>query len=236
MSVLNLEFNAGGGGRQPRNKRTIKVWLGIGLVAAVLGVGSTLASTITLNGGGTTEFGQGYSQTVSCAGGTHVVSVTPISTFDNGSNTFYVGQVKVSGIPSVECAGVDFSVSLYDAAGSPDPILLSDMMRTAHVWFANNCPIAGNSAALCDPATPSPTAVGTLIWYTDPSGNIVAADNANSLDVHIASDISKGTFTLTLPYLGATTTKAADLGKIVIETQPDQNGFDFWSNNLAVLS
>ena len=58
MSILNLEFNAGSGGRAPRNKRAVKVWVGIGLVAAVLGVGSTLASTITLNNGGATEFGQ----------------------------------------------------------------------------------------------------------------------------------------------------------------------------------
>ena len=237
MSILNLEFSAGGGGRSPRNKRTVKVWVGIGLVAAVLGVGSTLASTITLNNGGTTEFGQGYSTTVSCAGGAHTVSVTPISTFDNATNNFYVGQVKVSGIPAVDCAGVDFAISLYDNVPSPDPILLTDTMRTAHVWFANNCPVTGNAAAVCDPAiNPSPTAVGTLIWYTLSDGSIQAADNTNALDAHIASDVNNGNFTITLPYIGANSTKAADLGKIVIETQPDQNGFDFWSNSLAVLS
>jgi len=237
MSILNLEFSAGGGGRSPRNKRTVKVWVGIGLVAAVLGVGSTLASTITLNNGGTTEFGQGFSTTVSCAGGTHTVAVTPISTFDNTANEFYVGQVKVSGIPPDECAGVDFAISLYDNVGTPDPILLTASMRTAHVWFANNCPVTGNAAAVCDPAVnSSPTAAGTLIWYTLPDGSIQAVDNTNTSDANITSNVSNGTFTITLPYLGASSTKAADLGKIVIETQPDQNGFDFWSNSLAVLS
>jgi len=236
MSILNLEFSAGGGGRAPRNKRAVKVWVGIGLVAAVLGVGSTLASTITLNNGGTTEFGQGFSTTVSCAGKTQSVSVTPISAFDNTANDFYVGQVKVTGIPAVECAGVDFAISLYDNAGTADPILLTSTMRTAHVWFANNCPVVGNSAAVCDPANPTNQAVGTLIWYTLPDGTIQAADNSNALDANILSDVNNGTFTITLPYLGANSTKAADLGKIVVETQPDQNGFDFWSNSLAPLS
>ena len=236
MSILNLEFNAGSGGRAPRNKRAVKVWIGIGLVAAVLGVGSTLASTITLNNGGTTEFGQGFSTTVSCAGGAHTVSVTPISAFDNTSNEFYVGQVKVTGIPAVECAGVDFAISLYDNAGSPDPILLTNTMRTAHVWFANNCPVIENTAAVCDPANPTNQLVGTMIWYALPDGSVLAADNTVSEDAHIVSDVNNGTFTITLPYLGTNSTKAADLGKIVIETQPDQNGFDFWSNTLAVLS
>jgi hypothetical protein len=69
-----------------------------------------------------------------------------------------------------------------------------------------------------------------------PDGTIQAADNTNALDANILSDVNNGTFTITLPYLGTSSTKAADLGKIVIETQPDQNGFDFWSNSLAVLS
>jgi hypothetical protein len=109
-------------------------------------------------------------------------------------------------------------------------------MRTAHVWFANNCPVVGNTAAVCDPANPTTQAAGTLIWYTMPDGTIQAADNTSALDANILSDVNNGTFTITLPYLGTSSTKAADLGKIVIETQPDQNGFDFWSNSLAVLS
>jgi len=110
-------------------------------------------------------------------------------------------------------------------------------MRTAHVWFANNCPVTGNAAAVCDPAiNPSPTAAGTLIWVANPDGSIQAADNTIALDAHIVSEVNNGNFTITLPYLGANSTKAADLGKIVIETQPDQNGFDLWSFNQAVLS
>ena len=234
MSILNLEFSAGGGGRSPRNKRTVKVWVGIGLVAAVLGVGSTLASTITLNNNNTTEFGQGVSTTISCAGTTHSISVTPVSVFDNIANEFYVGQVKVTGIPPVECAGVDFAISLYDNV-NPDPILMTETMRTANVWFANNCPVAGNTAMACNSPDAGPNLVGTLIWYTLPDGSFTAADNANQLDANIKPDVINGAFTITLPYLGPLSTKASDLGKVVIETQPDQNGFDLYNFNSALL-
>lgn len=80
MSLLNLNSPAG---RGPRGKSSSRAWMGIGLVIAVLGIGSTFASNITLNQpGGTTEFGQGVTQTVYC-GGDQSVTITPISTYQN---------------------------------------------------------------------------------------------------------------------------------------------------------
>jgi hypothetical protein len=67
--------------------------MGVGLLAAVLGFGSTFAASITLNQpGGTTEFGQGVTQSVYC-GGTQSVTITPISVFQN--------TVKSTGTPAV---------------------------------------------------------------------------------------------------------------------------------------
>ena len=118
MSILNLDFQSGGA-TPPRSKRAVKFWVGIGLIAAVLGVGSTLASTITLNNGNATEFGQGVSTSIFCGGTEQTIQVTPVSLFDNTAvdtaTAFIVGQVKVTGIPAA-CAGVDFVVSLYDNA------------------------------------------------------------------------------------------------------------------------
>jgi hypothetical protein len=108
-------------------------------------------------------------------------------------------------------------------------------MRTAHVWFANNCPVAGNTAMACNSPDAGPNLVGTLIWYTLPDGSIQVADNANQLDANIKPDIINGAFTITLPYLGPLSTKASDLGKVVIETKPDQNGFDLYNFNNALL-
>jgi hypothetical protein len=74
--------------------------MGIGLVIAVLGIGSTFASNITLNQpGGTTEFGQGVTQTVYC-GGDQSVTITPISTYVNtvvGSPTGGSDEVSFTG-------------------------------------------------------------------------------------------------------------------------------------------
>ena len=80
MSLLNLNSPAG---RSPRGKNSSRAWMGFGLVIAVLGIGSTFASNITLNQpGGTTEFGQGVTETVYC-GGDRTVTVTPISAYQN---------------------------------------------------------------------------------------------------------------------------------------------------------
>lgn len=85
MSILNL---GGPTSRPSRNPRTVKVWIGIGLIAAVLGIGSTLAANITINGGNTTEFGQGVQRTIYCGAGHDQeakISVTPVATFDNAA-------------------------------------------------------------------------------------------------------------------------------------------------------
>ena len=147
MSILNLN---GPSGRAPRSKSAVKVWMGIGLVIAVLGVGSTLASTITINGNNKTEFGQGVQKTVYC-GGKQSITVTPVSQFlnkkdslsslssgssddptssndptssDNSAGSFYLSGIKVSDIPS-DCSGVDFVLSVYDLDGTPTPVVIS---------------------------------------------------------------------------------------------------------------
>ena len=80
MSLLNLNTSAG---RAPRGKKSLKMFMGAGLLVAVLGIGSTLASNIILNGPElTTEFGQGTTQTVYC-GGDKSVTITPMSAYQN---------------------------------------------------------------------------------------------------------------------------------------------------------
>jgi hypothetical protein len=88
MSILNLNTPQGQG---PIGKKKTKVWMGVGLLVAVLGLGSTFASNITLNSSAGTEFGQGVTQTVFCGGNSADVAVTPISSY---SNTEIVDQVN----------------------------------------------------------------------------------------------------------------------------------------------
>jgi hypothetical protein len=56
--------------------------MGFGLAIAVLGIGSTFAANININGGQDTEFGQGRTRTVYC-GGDQEVTIAPISTYVN---------------------------------------------------------------------------------------------------------------------------------------------------------
>jgi hypothetical protein len=56
--------------------------MGFGLAIAVLGIGSTFAANININGGQDTEFGQGRTRTVFC-GGDEKVTIAPISTYVN---------------------------------------------------------------------------------------------------------------------------------------------------------
>jgi hypothetical protein len=87
MSLLNLNSPQG---RSPRGKQSSRVWMGFGLIIAVLGLGSTFAANININNNDTSEFGQGVTQTVYCgdtADVPTVITVTPISAFVNSVET-----------------------------------------------------------------------------------------------------------------------------------------------------
>ena len=114
MDILNL-----GGINEPSeqpSKKKLKVIIGIGLLAGVMGMGSTLAATITLNGGNTVEFGQGVQYVTACDAS---ITVTPTSTFVNGSagsdrtqSNFALTSVKLSGIES-GCEGKTLTLNAY---------------------------------------------------------------------------------------------------------------------------
>ena len=90
--------------------------MGIGALAAVLAVASTLAANININSG-PVEFGQGVAQTTACSGDTQII-VTPQSNFVNSesSTSFSFTGVSISNIPE-ECLGVDFKISAYGESG-----------------------------------------------------------------------------------------------------------------------
>lgn len=102
MSILNLNSPQG---RGPIGKKKTKIWMGVGLLVAVLGFGSTFAANITLNSpGGTTEFGQGVTQSVYC-GGNRSVTVTPFSIYQN--------TVKSADTPAVDTVTANIAVLNY---------------------------------------------------------------------------------------------------------------------------
>lgn len=229
MSILNLN---GPAGRPARGKRAVKVWMGIGLVIAVLGVGSTLASTITINSGQNTEFGQGVERTVYC-GGNQQITIVPISGFINNPDPvpssssqpeddanpvpttppgdFYLSGIKVSDIPD-ECAGVDFVLSVYPASGSNTPIEItgsnSDSVITPNIYWNKTGTSHGDLTAL-SLSKERFVSPGTLASVTP--GTRVEG---------------RGSFTVSFAALNMRHATIDSVSRILIETQDDSFGKD----------
>ena len=89
------------------------------IIGSIVFFQSTFAGNISLNSGRGIEFGQGVSQAVACSGNTDL-TLTPRSSFTNGSpGAHYLQSVIVSNIPD-SCFGVDFTISAYnDSSGTP---------------------------------------------------------------------------------------------------------------------
>ena len=94
MTILNLN---GPAGREPRSKKTVRAWMGVGLVIAVLGLGSTFAANINISNNDESEFGQGVTKTVYCGGTEDEITITPVSAFVNERSNVIPG---VAAVPS----------------------------------------------------------------------------------------------------------------------------------------
>ena len=112
MEILNL-----GGSYEPSTKSRktkFKVLLGVGLVTVVMGMGSTLAASITLSSGSPIEFGQGVATTTACDSS---ITVTPYSTYVNDTATadFLFSSVALSNIDTTTaaCGGKTFVLKAY---------------------------------------------------------------------------------------------------------------------------
>ena len=107
--MLNFDSS----GPMPKGeKKSLKIFLGIGALVGSIALGSTLAASINLNGGGPVEFGQGVTQTVACD--SDGITLTPYSTFSNDSQyaDFYFSSLEVSGVSS-DCSEVTFKLRAY---------------------------------------------------------------------------------------------------------------------------
>jgi len=115
MSLLNLDS----GGKE-RSRKPLKVILGIGGLAAVVALASTLAANININSG-PVEFGQGVAQTTACD--SDGITVTPYSTFVNAADagTHMFTSLTVGGIDSRpdKCEGKVFLIKAYGDGNSP---------------------------------------------------------------------------------------------------------------------
>lgn len=153
MSILNLNVPQG---RGPIGKKKTKIWMGVGLLAAVLGFGSTFAASITLNQpGGTTEFGQGVTQTVYC-GGNQSVTISPISSYQNT----IVGE----GTPAIAAGTFEARIINSSSSSSNEVSVSNSITRTTIA--------AGSSSSTSIPRFSSDRAsVKTGWWLTSPTSS-----------------------------------------------------------------
>jgi len=238
MSLLDLN---NGRGSSLRMKRGVKLWVGAGLVAAVVGIGSTLASSISINGGSDTEFGQGVQRTVYCGSEAQTLKVIPVSAYKNrsGSNdpagTFYLTGIKVTDIPSA-CDGMNFVISMYNTSADSSALLLSNTsslsLYTPTVYWRNS--ISSSTNTYSGPTSSS--ASGSSTSCQDASANKITGNGSGAL-----LSASRTTFVnpCSVAYLtvksnafqinfktGSSITNAdtSSAGRIVIETQEDTFG------------
>ena len=118
-------------------KKPLRPALFIGVLVAVIAVGTTFAATINLNSGSNIEFGQGLQQVVACSGNTPL-TITPSTTgFVNttGGGSYPFNSVTVSNIPS-SCQGADFTIKAYGNSSST-PLALFNSTSTAAVVYDN---------------------------------------------------------------------------------------------------
>ena len=84
MQVSFLNMSAEGEG-SPKKFKKYRAFIGIGVIAAAVGLSSTLAANININSG-PVEFGQGVAQTVACSGDESII-VTPATSFTNAPSS-----------------------------------------------------------------------------------------------------------------------------------------------------
>jgi hypothetical protein len=112
VEILNLGGASDNNASAPKAGKKLRVLLGIGALAAVTGIGSTLAANISLNGGNNVEFGQGVVTTAACDG---TIDVAPVSTFVNSDGATPTPSTARFDLGSIDFSGIDIT-----AQGDPD--------------------------------------------------------------------------------------------------------------------
>jgi hypothetical protein len=113
VEILNLGGSEESTSPAPKSRKSLRVLLGIGALATVTGIGSTLAANISLNSAtaGAVEFGQGVVTTAACD---NDIIVTPISTFVNSSSSFALDSIYFDTIDTTACDGKTFTIKAYN--------------------------------------------------------------------------------------------------------------------------
>lgn len=139
MEILSFE---GGQTASPKKRKSLKVMLGLSVIAGVSVFGSTLAASVTINSGSAFQFGQGIVQATACDSAI-TVSATNAFTNASGGGTFKVNTITLSDIAST-CHGKVFKISAY-----PDTSTVLTLAGTASITstYDNATPSSSSASA-----------------------------------------------------------------------------------------
>jgi len=239
MSILNLNTPQGG---NPGSNKKVKMWMGAGLLVAVLGIGSTFAANITLNTPeGNTEFGQGVTQTVYCGADDQLeeefVTITPIAAYKNTAITTGapIETITSSTVRFLKgSSGTDVTVS--DSA-TLRVTVRSKNSSTAPRWGTTSNTDNDDETVtgfwITNPTSPTSTAViptdeqiraGNLFYFVEeeesygrPNGKY---ENAGSILYSSEYTVMNLTWKLGAPGTSVTTAASFDLGGVKISNIP----------------
>jgi hypothetical protein len=148
MEILRLEDSSH---EDETRSPLLKIFLGVGLLTAILGGGFAFASWLGINGSNSAtssvQFGQGSTGTSACASS---LNVTPENGYVQDTGTagmFTLDSVYVSGIPS-SCQGQYFTIRVYDNnAGSSAETLTNDASGNYYRYAKVYWPVGGDFQA-----------------------------------------------------------------------------------------
>jgi hypothetical protein len=160
MEILSFENSA-----QPaRKKKSLGIILGVALFAGVTTLGSTLASTVTIEGGNI-AFGQGVVQATACDS---EITLTPATTFVNatGAGAFRLSSITLGKLADA-CNGKKLIVKAYNDTAGSDPLVLVGTSTSITATFNSSTPtgstILPGSSAVTLTGSSAASNNGTLI-------------------------------------------------------------------------
>ena len=156
MDFLNMSAEGEGSSKKFKKYRG---FIGIGVIAAAVGLGSTLAANININAG-PVEFGQGVAQTVSCSGDESVI-VTPATSFTNAPSSI-TQQVITYGSDTLTVNNLaNISVGMLIAFGEGSAVVTE--INSDVLTFSPALPVSVTENATFTPSSGTEQTVTTVM-------------------------------------------------------------------------
>jgi predicted RecA/RadA family phage recombinase len=155
-----LSFSENGKAKSSKGSKR-RAFIGIGVIAAALGLSSTLAANISINAG-PVEFGQGVAQTVSCSGDESVI-VTPATSFTNTPSSVSREVTLHGGDTITVSSTADISVGMLVSFGMISGAVVTDIDSGVLTISIGNLPDEITANAVFTPSSGTEQTVTSVL-------------------------------------------------------------------------